>query len=136
MNLSLLPAAATPSESEGVSSSSSIATLFTDAGMPTDFAKLLGDQLTQPGKELTAKEAAMLKSSLAADADSGKLTSSNSKLNQLLAALGDITATLPAGLTHIGQVGDAAGAKKPRLMMTLNWITAMRRVTSTRYKPY
>ncbi|WP_404273157.1 flagellar hook-length control protein FliK [Yersinia similis] len=112
MNLSLLPAAATPSESEGVSSSSSIATLFTDAGMPTDFAKLLGDQLTQPGKELTAKEAAMLKSSLAADADSGKLTSSNSKLNQLLAALGDITATLPAGLTHIGQVGDAAGAKK------------------------
>lgn len=115
MNLSLLPAAATPSESEGVSSSSSIATLFSDAGMPTDFAKLLGDQLTQPGKELTAKEAAMLKSSLAAattDADSGKLTSSSSKLNQLLAALGDITATLPAGLTHIGLVGDAAGVKK------------------------
>ncbi|CFU83973.1 flagellar hook-length control protein FliK [Yersinia pseudotuberculosis] len=115
MNLSLLPAAATPSESEGVSSSSSIATLFSDAGMPTDFAKLLGDQLTQPGKELTAKEAAMLKSSLAAattDADSGKLTSSSSKLNQLLAALGDITATLPAGLTHLGLVGDAAGVKK------------------------
>ncbi|WP_038834997.1 flagellar hook-length control protein FliK [Yersinia pseudotuberculosis] len=115
MNLSLLPAAATPSESEGVSSSSSIATLFSDAGMPTDFAKLLGDQLTQPGKELTAKEAAMLKSSLAAattDADSGKLTSSSSKLNQLLAALGDITAPLPAGLTHLGLVGDAAGVKK------------------------
>ncbi|WP_042818703.1 flagellar hook-length control protein FliK [Yersinia wautersii] len=115
MNLSLLPAAATPSESEGISSSSSMATLFSDAGMPTDFAKLLGDQLTQPGKELTAKEAAMLKSSLAAattDADSGKLTSSSSKLNQLLAALGDITATLPAGLTHIGLVGDAAGVKK------------------------
>lgn len=115
MNLSLLPAAATPSESEGVSSSSSIATLFSDAGMPTDFAKLLGDQLTQPGKELTAKEAAMLKSSLAAattDTDSGKLTSSSSKLNQLLAALGDITATLPAGLTHLGLVGDAAGVKK------------------------
>ncbi len=115
MNLSLLPAAATPSESEGVSSSSSIATLFSDTGMPTDFAKLLGDQLTQPGKELTAKEAAMLKSSLAAattDTDSGKLTSSSSKLNQLLAALGDITATLPAGLTHLGLVGDAAGVKK------------------------
>ncbi len=81
----------------------------------------------------------MLKSSLAAattDTDSGKLTSSSSKLNQLLAALGDITATLPAGLTHLGLVGDAAGVKKPRLMMMRNRTTATRSVTSTRYKPY
>ncbi|WP_174849208.1 flagellar hook-length control protein FliK [Yersinia artesiana] len=115
MNLSLLPAVTTAGEAEGASSSSSIAALFTDAGLPADFAKLLGDQL---GKELTALDASTLKSSLAAttdltaDVDSGKSASGNSKLNQLLAALGDISATLPAGLTHAGQTGDAAGSKK------------------------
>lgn len=108
MNLSLLPATATASETEGASSSSSIAALFTDAGLPADFAKLLGDQL---GKELTALDASTLKSSLAAttditaDVDGGKSIGGNSKLNQLLAALGDISATLPAGLTHAGQTG-------------------------------
>ena len=112
MNLSLLPAVTTAGESEGASS---IAALFTDAGLPADFAKLLGDQL---GKELTALDASTLKSSLAAttdlsaDADTGKSATGNSKLNQLLAALGDISATLPAGLTHAGQTGDAAGSKK------------------------
>lgn len=117
MNLSLLPTAAlsTTSEAEGATSLSSIAALFTDAGLPADFAKLLGDQL---GKELTAMDASTLKSSLAAatditaDADGGKSLVGNSKLNQLLAALGDISATLPAGLTHAGQTGDAAGIKK------------------------
>lgn len=115
MNLSLLPTAITASEAEGATSSSSIAALFTDAGLPADFAKLLGDQL---GKELTAVDASTLKSSLAAatdltpDVDGSKSTSGNSKLNQLLAALGDISATLPAGLTHAGQTGDAAGIKK------------------------
>ena len=114
MNLSLLHAVTTAGEAEGASSSSSIAALFTDAGLPADFAKLLGDQL---GKELTALDASTLKSSLAAttdltaDADSGK-SASSSKLNQLLAALGDISATLPAGLTHAGQTGDAADSKK------------------------
>lgn len=120
MNLSLLPTAAasttaTVGEAEGTASSSSIAALFTDAGLPADFAQLLGDQL---GKELTAIDASTLKSSLAAttditiDADGGKSITGNSKLNQLLAALGDISATLPAGLTHAGQTGDAAGVKK------------------------
>lgn len=115
MNLSLLPTAITASEAEGATSSSSIAALFTDAGLPADFAKLLGDQL---GKELTAVDASTLKSSLAAatdltpDVDGSKSTTGNSKLNQLLAALGDISATLPAGLTHAGQTGDAAGIKK------------------------
>ncbi|WP_162526944.1 flagellar hook-length control protein FliK [Yersinia canariae] len=115
MNLSLLPAVATAGEAEGAAASSSIAALFTDAGLPADFAKLLGDQL---GKELTAMDASTLKSSLAAttditaDVDSGKSATGNSKLNQLLAALGDISATLPAGLTHAGQTGDAAGVKK------------------------
>ncbi|MGE4800022.1 flagellar hook-length control protein FliK [Yersinia hibernica] len=115
MNLSLLPAVATAGEAEGAAASSSIAALFTDAGLPADFAKLLGDQL---GKELTAMDASTLKSSLAvtsdltADVDSGKSATGNSKLNQLLAALGDISATLPAGLTHAGQTGDAAGIKK------------------------
>ncbi|OWF82537.1 flagellar hook-length control protein FliK [Yersinia frederiksenii] len=120
MNLSLLPTAAasttaTAGEAEGAASSSSIAALFTDAGLPADFAKLLGDQL---GKELTAIDASTLKSSLAtttditADVDGGKSITGNSKLNQLLAALGDISATLPAGLTHAGQTGDAAGIKK------------------------
>lgn len=120
MNLSLLPTAAasttaTAAEAEGAASSSSIAALFTDAGLPADFAKLLGDQL---GKELTAIDASTLKSSLAAttditaDVDGGKSITGNSKLNQLLAALGDISATLPAGLTHAGQTGDAAGIKK------------------------
>ncbi|MFA3760668.1 flagellar hook-length control protein FliK [Yersinia sp. 2466 StPb PI] len=118
MNLSLLPATATASETEGASSSSSIAALFTDAGLPADFAKLLGDQL---GKELTVMDASTLKSSLAAttditaDVDGGKSISGNSKLNQLLAALGDISATLPAGLTHAGQTGDAANVKKTTL---------------------
>ncbi|ATM98076.1 flagellar hook-length control protein FliK [Yersinia frederiksenii] len=70
------------------------------------------------GKELTAIDASTLKSSLAAttditiDTDGGKSITGNSKLNQLLAALGDISATLPAGLTHAGQTGDAAGVKK------------------------
>ncbi|OWF68532.1 flagellar hook-length control protein FliK [Yersinia frederiksenii] len=70
------------------------------------------------GKELTAIDASTLKSSLAAttditaDVDGGKSITGNSKLNQLLAALGDISATLPAGLTHAGQTGDAAGIKK------------------------
>lgn len=115
MNLSLLPATATASETEGAASSSSIAALFTDAGLPADFAKLLGDQL---GKELTAIDASTLKSSLAAttdltaDVEGGKSTTGNSKLNQLLAALGDISATLPAGLTHAGQSGEAANLKK------------------------
>ncbi|HFR4113231.1 TPA: flagellar hook-length control protein FliK [Yersinia enterocolitica] len=115
MNLSLLPAVTTAGEAEGASSSSSIAALFTDAGLPADFAKLLGDQL---GKELTALDASTLKSSLAAttdltaDVDSGKSAGGSSKLNQLLAALGDISATLPAGLTHAGQTGEAAGSKK------------------------
>ncbi|KGA48341.1 flagellar hook-length control protein FliK [Yersinia frederiksenii] len=120
MNLSLLPTAAasttaTVGEAEGTASSSSIAALFTDAGLPADFAQLLGDQL---GKELTAIDASTLKSSLAAttditiDTDGGKSITGNSKLNQLLAALGDISATLPAGLTHAGQTGDAAGVKK------------------------
>lgn len=115
MNLSLLPAVTTAGETEGASSSSSIAALFTDAGLPADFAKLLGDQL---GKELTALDASTLKSSLAAttdltaDVDSGKSAGGSSKLNQLLAALGDISATLPAGLTHAGQTGEAAGSKK------------------------
>lgn len=115
MNLSLLPAVTTAGEAEGASSSSSIAALFTDAGLPADFAKLLGDQL---GKELTALDASTLKSSLAAttdltaDVDSGKSASGSSKLNQLLAALGDISATLPAGLTHAGQTGETAGSKK------------------------
>ncbi|MHA3595501.1 flagellar hook-length control protein FliK [Yersinia enterocolitica] len=115
MNLSLLPAVTTAGEAEGASSSSSIAALFTDAGLPADFAKLLGDQL---GKELTALDASTLKSSLAAttdltaDVDSGKSVGGSSKLNQLLAALGDISATLPAGLTHAGQTGEAAGSKK------------------------
>ncbi|MGP6378749.1 flagellar hook-length control protein FliK [Yersinia bercovieri] len=115
MNIALLPATATASETEGAASSSSIAALFTDAGLPADFAKLLGDQL---GKELTAIDASTLKSSLAAtaditaDVDGGKSTSGNSKLNQLLAALGDISATLPAGLTHAGQSGEAASLKK------------------------
>ncbi|CNK68225.1 flagellar hook-length control protein FliK [Yersinia mollaretii] len=115
MNLSLLPATATASETEGAASSSSIAALFTDAGLPADFAKLLGDQL---GKELTAIDASTLKSSLAAttditaDVEGGKSTTGSSKLNQLLAALGDISATLPAGLTHAGQSGDAANLKK------------------------
>lgn len=118
MNLSLLPTAITASEAEGATSSSSIAALFTDAGLPADFAKLLGDQL---GKELTAIDASTLKSSLAAatdltpDVDGSKSTTGNSKLNQLLAALGDISATLPAGLTHAGQTGDAAGIKKTTL---------------------
>ncbi|CNB21359.1 flagellar hook-length control protein FliK [Yersinia intermedia] len=118
MNLSLLPATATASETEGASSSSSIAALFTDAGLPADFAKLLGDQL---GKELTALDASTLKSSLAAttditaDVDGGKSIGGNSKLNQLLAALGDISATLPAGLTHAGQTGEAANVKKTTL---------------------
>ncbi|WP_186373070.1 flagellar hook-length control protein FliK [Yersinia frederiksenii] len=118
MNLSLLPTAITASEAEGATSSSSIAALFTDAGLPADFAKLLGDQL---GKELTAVDASTLKSSLAAatdltpDVDGSKSTTGNSKLNQLLAALGDISATLPAGLTHAGQTGDAAGIKKTTL---------------------
>ncbi|MFL4555321.1 flagellar hook-length control protein FliK [Yersinia kristensenii] len=118
MNLSLLPTAITASEAEGAASSSSIAALFTDAGLPADFAKLLGDQL---GKELTAIDASTLKSSLAAatditpDVDGSKSTTGNSKLNQLLAALGDISATLPAGLTHAGQTGDAAGIKKTTL---------------------
>ncbi|MGP2470028.1 flagellar hook-length control protein FliK [Yersinia sp. 2540 StPb PI] len=118
MNLSLLPATATASETEGASSSSSIAALFTDAGLPADFAKLLGDQL---GKELTAMDASTLKSSLAAttditaNVDGGKSISGNSKLNQLLAALGDISATLPVGLTHAGQTGDAANVKKNTL---------------------
>lgn len=118
MNLSLLPAATTSNESDSVSSSSSIAALFTDAGLPADFAELLGDQLTQLSKGLTAKDATTLKSSLAAttditaDTDGGKLTTGNSKLNQLLAALGDISAILPAGLTHAGQTGDAASVKK------------------------
>ncbi|OWF86033.1 hypothetical protein B4907_02285 [Yersinia kristensenii] len=66
MNLSLLPTAITASEAEGATSSSSIAALFTDAGLPADFAKLLGDQL---GKELTAIDASTLKSSLAAATD-------------------------------------------------------------------
>ncbi|CNH77493.1 flagellar hook-length control protein FliK [Yersinia thracica] len=115
MNLSLLPTAITASEAEGAASSTSIAALFTDAGLPADFAKLLGDQL---GKELTALDASTLKSSLAAatditpEVDSSQSTAGNSKLNQLLAALGDISATLPAGLTHAGQTGDAAGIKK------------------------
>lgn len=120
MNLSLLPTAAvsttaTVGEAESTASSSSIAALFTDAGLPADFAQLLGDQL---GKELTAIDASTLKSSLAAttditiDTDGGKSITGNSKLNQLLAALGDISATLPAGLTHAGQTGDAAGVKK------------------------
>ncbi|CNH35849.1 flagellar hook-length control protein FliK [Yersinia pekkanenii] len=115
MNLSLLPATATASETESASPSSSIAALFTDAGLPADFAKLLGDQL---GKELTAIDASTLKSSLAAttditaEVDGEKSNTGNSKLNQLLAALGDISATLPAGLTHAGQTGDAAGVKK------------------------
>ncbi|EEQ15220.1 Flagellar hook-length control protein [Yersinia frederiksenii ATCC 33641] len=106
---------ATVGEAEGTASSSSIAALFTDAGLPADFAQLLGDQL---GKELTAIDASTLKSSLAAttditiDTDGGKSITGNSKLNQLLAALGDISATLPAGLTHAGQTGDAAGVKK------------------------
>ncbi|WP_145522019.1 flagellar hook-length control protein FliK [Yersinia aldovae] len=114
MNLSLLPATVTTSETEGASSSS-IAALFTDAGLPADFARLLGDQL---GKELTALDASTLKSSLAAttditaDDDGGKSTTGSSKLNQLLAALGDISATLPAGLTHAGQTGDTADVKK------------------------
>lgn len=114
MNLSLLPATVTTSETEGASSSS-IAALFTDAGLPADFARLLGDQL---GKELTALDASTLKSSLAAttditaDDDGGKSTTGSSKLNQLLAALGDISATLPAGLTHAGQTGDTADSKK------------------------
>ncbi|WP_145564468.1 flagellar hook-length control protein FliK [Yersinia aldovae] len=114
MNLSLLPATVTTSETEGASSSS-IAALFTDAGLPADFARLLGDQL---GKELTALDASTLKSSLAAttditaDDDGGKSTTGSSKLNQLLAALGDISATLPAGLTHAGQTGDSADVKK------------------------
>ncbi|WP_145513202.1 flagellar hook-length control protein FliK [Yersinia massiliensis] len=118
MNLSLLPAAATTSETEGAAASSSIAALFTDAGLPADFAKLLGDQL---GKELTALDASALKSSLAAktdliaDVDGGKSSTGNSKLNQLLAALGDISATLPAGLTHVGQTGDAANTKATTL---------------------
>ncbi|CNF57095.1 flagellar hook-length control protein FliK [Yersinia massiliensis] len=118
MNLSLLPAAATTSETEGAAASSSIAALFTDAGLPADFAKLLGDQL---GKELTALDASALKSSLAAktdliaDVDGGKSSTGNSKLNQLLAALGDISATLPAGLTHAGQTGDAANTKATTL---------------------
>lgn len=120
MNLSLLPTAAvsttaTVGEAESTASSSSIAALFTDAGLPADFAQLLGDQL---GKELTAIDASTLKSSLAAttditiDTDGGKSITGNSKLNQLLAALCDISATLPAGLTHAGQTGDAAGVKK------------------------
>ncbi|CNJ58768.1 flagellar hook-length control protein FliK [Yersinia aldovae] len=114
MNLSLLPATVTTSETEAASSSS-IAALFTDAGLPADFARLLGDQL---GKELTALDASTLKSSLAAttditaDDDGGKSTTGSSKLNQLLAALGDISATLPAGLTHAGQTGDTADVKK------------------------
>ncbi|WP_145557976.1 flagellar hook-length control protein FliK [Yersinia aldovae] len=114
MNLSLLPATVTTSETEGASSSS-IAALFTDAGLPADFARLLGNQL---GKELTALDASTLKSSLAAttditaDDDGGKSTTGSSKLNQLLAALGDISATLPAGLTHAGQTGDTADVKK------------------------
>ena len=118
MNLSLLPAAATTSETDGAAASSSIAALFTDAGLPADFAKLLGDQL---GKELTALDASALKSSLAAktdltaDVDGGKSSTGNSKLNQLLAALGDISATLPAGLTHAGQTGDAANTKATTL---------------------
>ncbi|MBS0054505.1 flagellar hook-length control protein FliK [Yersinia sp. Marseille-Q3913] len=115
MNIALLPATATASETEGAASSSSIAALFTDAGLPADFAKLLGDQL---GKELTAIDASTLKSSLAAttditaDVDGGKSATGNSKLNQLLAALGDISATLPAGLTHAGQSGEAASLKR------------------------
>ncbi|AIN18661.1 flagellar hook-length control FliK family protein [Yersinia rochesterensis] len=115
MNLSLLPTAITASEAEGAASSTSIAALFTDAGLPADFAKLLGDQL---GKELTALDASTLKSSLATatditpEVDSSKSTVGNSKLNQLLAALGDISAALPAGLTHAGQTGDAASIKK------------------------
>ncbi|WP_392431153.1 flagellar hook-length control protein FliK [Yersinia sp. HM-2024] len=115
MNLSLLPTVTTAGEAEGASSSSSITALFTDAGLPADFAKLLGDQL---GKELTALDASTLKSSLAAttdlvaDVDSGKSAGGSSKLNQLLATLGDISATLPAGLTHAGQTGDAVGSKK------------------------
>ncbi|HDL6961635.1 TPA: flagellar hook-length control protein FliK [Yersinia enterocolitica] len=115
MNLSLLPAVTSAGEAEGASSSSSIAALFTDAGLPADFAKLLGNQL---GKELTALDASTLKSSLAAttdltaDVDSGKSAGGSSKLNQLLAALGDISATLPAGLTHAGQTGEAAGSQK------------------------
>ncbi|PJE88831.1 flagellar hook-length control protein FliK [Yersinia mollaretii] len=70
------------------------------------------------GKELTAIDASTLKSSLAAttditaDVEGGKSTTGSSKLNQLLAALGDISATLPAGLTHAGQSGDAANLKK------------------------
>lgn len=118
MNLSLLPTAITASEAEGAASSTSIAALFTDAGLPADFAKLLGDQL---GKELTALDASTLKSSLAAatditpEVDSSQSSAGNSKLNQLLAALGDFSAALPAGLTHAGQIGDAAGIKKTTL---------------------
>ncbi|WP_186373443.1 flagellar hook-length control protein FliK [Yersinia rohdei] len=119
MNLSLLPATAlsttATSDAEGATSSLSIAALFTDAGLPADFAKLLGDQL---GKELTALDASTLKSSLAAatditaDAHAGKSGVSNSKLNQLLSTLGDISATLPASLTQAGQTTEAAGSKK------------------------
>ena len=124
MNLSLLPAVTTAGEAEGASSSSSITALFTDAGLPADFAKLLGDQL---GKELTALDASTLKSSLAAttdlvaDVDSGKSAGGSSKLNQLLATLGDISATLPAGLTHAGQTGeDDAPSASPAVVTAGN----------------
>ncbi|UIM99631.1 flagellar hook-length control protein FliK [Yersinia ruckeri] len=116
MNLSVLPGVSTPVETDGAASSS-IATLFSDAGLPADFAELLGGQLSQLAQKLDATDARSLKSSLAAvtgqiaDTDAEMTHQGSSKLNQLLAALGDMTATLPAGLTHAGQT-DAAGAKK------------------------
>ncbi|CNE35306.1 flagellar hook-length control protein FliK [Yersinia nurmii] len=116
MNLSVLPGVATPTETEGTASSS-IAALFSDAGLPADFADLLGGQLSQLAQKLDAADAKALKSSLAAvtgniaDVEGDKTSQGSSKLNQLLAALGDITATLPAGLTAAGQTGESHGKK-------------------------